>query len=195
MVESGSGITKAEALANVEAYHQALCDAIKDGNIVVTDLFSIQATISGTFSDFNSSFTKDKNEIKLRLQPGKRLQKLRSKIVTQKKEHQAINPVITKILNGHQNPHPMHDKAGGLLIIKGDQLKINTADDKQGIFFINTNNQQEFKAENLINNKPSELILLIPELTSGQYLIELRVVFHNSKKLRKVQYMNLLLIE
>lgn len=188
MIGRGSGITKAEALANLEAYHQVLCEAVQNGEMVVTEMFSIQSSITGRFNNFNSSFTPELNEVKIRLQPGRRLQNVALKIDLQKKNNHPINPVIHSIRDRYNKHHAMKDKAGGFIIIKGERLKINVEDEQQGLFFISNETQQEYKVTNLINNKPSELMLLIPEIPEGEYMIELRVVFRNSKMLRKVQH-------
>ncbi|MCT4591736.1 MAG: DUF4469 domain-containing protein [Carboxylicivirga sp.] len=191
MCQQGSGISRGEAMANIEAYHQELCNALLDGDIYVSEMFTIQSSIAGVFENHDSRFTKGVNEVKIKVQPGKRLKKLASQINTRRKSNEGVSPIISSIKDINRQPHPMHDQAGGFMIIKGKRLKINEEDEQQGLFFISHTTGQAYKTTKLIGNKPKELMLLLPDMPVGEYMIELRVVFRNSRMLRKVKYLTL----
>jgi hypothetical protein len=56
----------------------------------------------------------------------------------------------------------------------------------------------EYKAVTLVENKPSRLIVMLPSLPSGTYMLEVRTHFINSskpgKQLRKIQFAKPLIV-
>ena len=63
--------------------------------------------------------------------------------------------------------------------LRGSLLKFDQEDNTQGIFFIATDGT-ETQVSNMIKNKPSDLMFLVPEsLSTGTFQIELRSIFHH----------------
>jgi len=79
---------------------------------------------------------------------------------------------------------------GQVASIKGSLLKFDAEDEQQGIFFL-ANDGTEIRVTNVVKNKPSELLFFVPDaLSTGSYQVEVRLVFHNSKVLKKGKLTN-----
>ena len=76
---------------------------------------------------------------------------------------------------------------GQIVSIKGSYLKFNEEDQSQGIFFVD-DDKSEVRVSNVVKNMPSELMFFVPdELNSGIFQVEVRVIFHKGKALKKAR--------
>lgn len=188
MISKGSTVSKAEALAVIEEYEDAICRAIEDGKNVNTRMYKIHAAIKGIFENENDSYDPKNHSVQINVQAGKRLQACADKIKLEKVSLDDSIPVITSFNNLHTNESNLHFSTDHAISISGEKLKFDQEDPKQGIFFINEN-RSEFRVDNIIKNKPSEIIFLVPDKLLGtKFTLELRCVFHNSKLLRVGKY-------
>ncbi|MBK3517135.1 DNA-binding domain-containing protein [Carboxylicivirga marina] len=185
MVGKGSTVTRAEALSVIEEYEYAIADAIQKGNNLNTGLFKVQPSISGVFMNDEDGFDVARHAVKLNLNPGKRLIEASGKIELKKVEINSPQPVLQQFINLKSNTINEDFTPGQVASIKGSLLKFDTEDSQQGIFFI-ADDGTETKVSNVIKNKPSELLLFVPEgLASGIYQVEVRVILHKGKTLKK----------
>jgi thiol:disulfide interchange protein len=73
------------------------------------------------------------------------------------------------------------------LKIAGNKLKIAGDDAVNGIYFVNQTTQERTKvdASEIVTNNPSELIIVIPELTAGTYKVEVTTQYSSSNGVLK----------
>ncbi|WP_421919906.1 DNA-binding domain-containing protein [Marinifilum sp.] len=188
MIGKGSTVTKAEALSVIEEFEYTVVEAVKNGNSVHTKLFKITPSVAGVFTDQSDGFDPSRHAIRLNLNAGSRLTKAISEIELRKVEISSPQPVLQQFVDLKNNVVNESFTPGQIASIRGSLLKFNSEDPKQGIFFI-ANDGTETRAENVVKNKPSELLFFVPEsLTSGSFKIEVRVILHDSKKLRTGQF-------
>jgi len=190
MVGKGSTVTKAEALSVTEEFEYAVVEAVKNGNSVNTQLFKINPSVSGVFTDKHDGFDPARHAIRLNLNAGSRLSKAIADIELRKVEITSPQPVVqqfidlkTKVVNESFTP-------GQVAALRGSLLKFDEEDNTQGIFFIAADGA-ETRVSNMIKNKPSELMFLVPDsLTTGTFQLELRTIFHHSKAMKKGRLLN-----
>ena len=73
---------------------------------------------------------------------------------------------------------------GGMGELVGHRLKVDPADDAQGVFFV-TEDGAETKVAVLGRNKPANLMFLVPDsLTAGNYTLEVRAKIYSGEDLR-----------
>jgi hypothetical protein len=187
MIGKGSTVTRAEALSVIEEFEYAVVDEVQKGNLVHTDLFKIAPSITGVFVNSEDGFDASRHAVKLNLNPGKRLNEAIKNMELKKVEITSPMPVLQQFINLKSNVINENFSPGQVASIKGSLLKFDSADTLQGIFFI-ADDGTETKVENVIKNKPSELLFFVPEdLNSGSYRVEVRCIFQNTKKLRSGQ--------
>ena len=180
MISRGSTVTKAEAYSVIEEYSQALFDLLKNGHAIRTELFAIYPSVSGVFNSPSEGFSKNKHAIKLNIRPGKRLTDVIPAIVVERVDGVAVKPVlvsVTDLKTGTTNDTLTH---GQIVSIRGSLLKISDHAEA-GIFMINTAGEA-IKMENVVKNKPTELLFFVPEsLPIGTYSLEIRTSYQNRK--------------
>ncbi len=184
MIGKGSTVTRAEAYSVIEEFNYAIEQILLSGVSVNTPMFNISPSITGTFDTLEEKFDKSRHEVNININPGGRLGKIAALIPLEKVDADLRLPVLksfTDIVSETQNAELT---PGGIGHIKGDFLKLDTTDAQQGVFFIDKNSV-ETQVASIARNKPGELIFMIPNgLAKGNYRVEVRSVFHNTKSLR-----------
>lgn len=188
MISRGSTVTRAEALSVMEEYGLATEQLLKDGYGINTPLFNLSPSIQGIFNGSDDSFDRNRHTVKINITPGIRIKGVVGTIS------------VEKVKGASPKPDPMYldDVAsatrndvvtpGNIAVLKGSRLKYDEADPTQGIFFVALNGTAT-KVAAVSRNKPSELHFLIPVLPVGEYSVEVRVMFKNTKEL-KVGWLN-----
>jgi len=185
MTGKGSTVTKAEALSVIEEYEYAVVEAVKNGNNVNTRLFKLTPSVSGVFTNQNDGFDASRHAVKLNLNAGSRLNEAVVDIELRKVEIISVQPVPqqfvdlkTKVINESFTP-------GQIASIRGSLLKFDEEDNAQGIFFIAADGT-ETRVDNMVKNKPSELLFFVPEtITNGTFQVEVRTILPKQKTIRK----------
>ncbi len=189
MTGKGSTITKAEALSVVEEYEYAVVEAVKNGNSVNTKLFKINPSVSGVFVDKHDGFDPARHAVRLNMNAGSRLSEAISDIELRKVEITSPQPVIQQFIDLKTNVVNESFTAGQIASIRGSLLKFDEVDRAQGIFFIAADGT-ETRVDNVVKNKPSELLFFVPEaLTSGTFQVEVKTILQNTKKLRTGRFL------
>ncbi len=190
MVGKGSTVTKAEALSVIEEFEYAVVDAVQKGNNVNTNLFKIHPSVCGVFINHEDGFDSKRHAIKINLNPGKRLSEAVQNIELKKVEITSPKPVLQQFINLKSNVLNESFAPGQIASIKGSLLKFDLDDSQQGIFFV-ADDGTETKVQNVVKNKPSELLFFVPEsIISGVFQVEVRTIFQNTKKLRIGRLLN-----
>jgi len=60
--------------------------------------------------------------------------------------------------------------------LTGHRLKVDPADQQQGVFFVAASDGAETRATMMMRNKPADLMFMVPALASGDYEIEVRTI-------------------
>lgn len=187
MVEEGTGLTRPQALAYFEKLAQIIENFIQNrGSTINTPLFRLQVTISGVFRDEDDKFDPARHQINIRMTPGKRLQKLESKIKVKKTERTKIYPVPEMFFNAVDSSGNKNATPGNIASISGLRLKFDPNDPEQGVFFISQDNPKNvIRVTSYGSIKPSIIHFLIPSLQTGIYTISVKTILKNHKSIRE----------
>ena len=183
MISRGSTVTKAEALGTIEEFKQAVCDIVKDGNNVNTELFAVYPSVAGVFESENASFKHGKHGINLNLRAGKRLVDATRDLNVEKVEVDGAKPSLQSLADLKSDTVNEAMTVGQIVSLKGGMLKINTENPEAGVFLLDSEGI-ETKVSKIKKNKPSELLFFVPDdLTPGTYQVEVRTNLHKRKSL------------
>jgi hypothetical protein len=186
MISRGSTVSKAEALAVLEEYSAALEELLYRGYHINTSLIKVKFKIKGTFREYSDKFDPDRHELSLIVQPGTRLDKVHTKISLNKVRPTMRMPSIRKIVDFKTLQDNTVATAGNLIALQGRLLDFDTEDSQQGCFFVK--NGEAVRADQIIHNKPSEILLMVPDGLSGIYYIELRKLFQRCTNIKKTRF-------
>ena len=174
MIERGSTITRADAMAVIEEYHNAVGSMMREGFTVHTPLFRSTVSIKGVFDGRKDGFSADRHTISLNLTPGPLINTAANTLQATKVSPQASLPelyeyedVVSAAINTTITP-------GGVGKLTGSKLKVDPTDPETGIYLV-AEDSATTKVTSLVEVRPSSLIFVVPMgLTEGVYQLEVR---------------------
>lgn len=174
MHEQQTGLRRETIIHVVELYNRVLSDSLMSGYTVNTGLFNASPRFRGLIE--NGVWNEKKNSIYIDFQQDKLLydaaKQVGVKILGLKQESAYIlgsEDTSTRATDGTAT-------AGRNLRLKGRKMKVVGDDPAVGLFIVDSsNNETKLTNDLLVQNKPSELIILLPaDLADGDY--ELHIV-------------------
>lgn len=134
MAQQGCTIFKSDVKAVLEAFHSAIEFLLLEGYSVNAESARYRVGIGGTFAGSEDTFDPDRHQVRIHIQPGKRIR-------------QALEHAEWEKVEPHKPlPHPMHytdiasgtrDETatpGGVGQVNGYRLRFDPADLEQGVF-------------------------------------------------------------
>ena len=95
----------------------------------------------------------------------------------------SVTDHLTQSLNADITPN-------NAIVIAGERLKIEADADNEaqaGVFFVNTVDNTRTKSAQILSNKNKELIVMVPNLATGDYLIEIVSQFSGGTLLKSLR--------
>ncbi|MBG8555946.1 DUF4469 domain-containing protein [Hymenobacter guriensis] len=187
IVRPGSTITRAEFLAMYEELKTAVIRRAQRGENVVTDLFVVRPSLTGSWPAAQDAFDPERHQGRLRLSAGTALRRAETELrfvqvraVSQSAPRpEQVEDLLTEAINTTLRP-------GATARLRGANLKHNPTDPTQGVFLVPaTGNGNPVRLERILKNTPSEQLFLVPPtLPAGTYRLEVRIKPRNSSHLR-----------
>lgn len=158
-----------------------------DGFSVNTGYFTAGTQIRGVFDSPSETFSSDKHNILFQFNQG---EKLRAEIPNIEVSILGIADSacsilqVTDVKSGSVNDLIT---PGRNLKISGNKIKVAGDNPNNGVFFVNTTTQERVVVESndMVTNNPSELIIVIPDLASGTYTLEVLTQFSGTQMLKE----------
>jgi hypothetical protein len=173
--QGSSGFRAKEMAAAVNHFLKEAASQLCNGYIVTTDLFTAVPKIKGSFNSQNERFNPTKHRLLFYFHQGSMLCEEAKKVeidVTGMADIAAYIAQVTDVKTGSINDiiTPQH-----ALRITGNRMRITGENRQNGIYFTNEVSGSRTKIENtnIVNNNPSELIIITPKLSAGKYKIEI----------------------
>ena len=180
----GADISAAAMEHAVNLFLKETAYRLCDGFSVNTGWFTASAHIKGVFNSPNETFNPQKHTVAFDFNQGSLLRKELSTVEVQilgVADSSLAILQVTDIKSGSINdlitPHRN-------LRISGSRIKIVGDNPDNGIYFVNTDTQFRMKVEQdeIVNNNPSELIIVIPELPQGTFNLEVVTQYGGNSK-------------
>lgn len=183
----GSTVTIAEFRSAFEEITYATEQLLAEGGgSIKTPLFNITVRIVGVFNGDDDIFDPARHQVKIRLTPGTRLREMEKKIKVRKVVVDKPRPILQHVYDNNSESQDEVITSGGGMRIAGSLLKFDEGDPNQGIFFIHSTGTETKVTNQLLRNKPGELIFIVPSgLEAGNYTLEVRSTLKGNKEIRK----------
>lgn len=177
-----SAVTRGGANISASAMHHAVELFLKemeyklcDGFSVNTGSFTAFPSLKGIFNSPTEPFNPDKHKLLFRFRQGESLRKKLSSIEVQimgTADSAVCIDQITDLKSGCINGQitPLHN-----LRVNGRKLKLTGNHPEVGVYFINqeTGIRTKIMQSDIIINYPTEIVIMIPALAPGAYLLEI----------------------
>jgi hypothetical protein len=200
-MRSGAGLTRSDIVSVLEAEKAVIYDLLSEGGAVTTDLFNVFPSIQGVFSGAEDAFDHKRHRVKIHLTEGVGLRAVEELVKTKKIAPLQTGARISSVTDVKTGSVNRLLTPGKNLRIHGSKIKLNGDDPSVGVYF--TLAGSEVKAgttvpvgapvpalapgvkvdgTDIVDNKPSELVVIIPALSPGTYYVKLVTQFTGSAK-------------
>lgn len=186
MVLQHSTVTRADMLAVLEEFLNAVLELLLLGMRVVTPFGEFGLTIKGSFESTEDRYQASRHQIELVLKPGKRLDReFRRRARAKKVEGNVPYPTLYGYTNLADPAAADSLIPGQMAQVIGHALKFDPSDQQQGLFLIPLNETDAtvpagppIRVSQVGHNTRHKLLFLIPAaLPPGSYHLEVRAVF------------------
>ena len=170
----GADVTAASMEHATALFLKEMAYQLCDGYSVNTGYFTAGTQIRGVFDSPVETFNSQKHSILFQFNQG---EKLRAEIPNIEIEILGVADASSVILQVKDvKSGTVNDllTSGRNLKISGNKIKVAGDDAANGIYFVNadTNGRIQVDISDVVVNNPSELIVIIPDLSAGTYKLE-----------------------
>jgi hypothetical protein len=184
IVKRGTTLTETDVRAVLGLSFEEIADAVSEGNNVNLPLLNIRPSIQGIFNDVNDSYDASRHTVRASLSAGLLLGEKMKTASVEKMGSSIVSPDIVDFLDVRTSTHSQASK-GGIGVIIGSELKFNTANVAEGIFFVNVATNAETKVTEVAQRTEGKLMFMIPStLVAGTYYVEVRKAYTSSNSIR-----------
>jgi hypothetical protein len=191
IMQRGTTLTRPDLLAGIRAYQEEHGYIVEDGDGFNTGLINGGPNILGKFNSVTDSYDRSRHKTHYSLNFSQAIREKVDKIKMNKVQAPNTGPLVTAIRDSVSGLTDGTLSAGSVLDSAGSRLKVFPDLPDNGVYFV-ASDGTEFKATTLVENRPSRLIVMLPELPSGAYMLEVRTHFIGvaapGKQLRKAQF-------
>lgn len=187
VTRGGAGIPASSMQYAVEQFLKEMEYKLCDGYSVNTGSFIATPSVKGVFDSPVESFNPQKHKLSFRFKQGESLQKKLPDVNVQVMGVANSGICIEQVTNlktGSVNEliTPLHS-----LRINGRKLKLTGDHPDVGIYFTNieTGVRTGIEKSDIIANYPAELVITVPSLISGNYLLEITSQFTTAGTLKQ----------
>ena len=190
-------VSDMEYLVNI--WFEEMANCLCDSYSVNTGWFTVLPKIKGVFSGIEEAFNPEKHKLLFDFTQGAELKNFAETASVEIIGMADVMAKITQVTDIHTGSVDGVITPERNLRIKGCKLKLKGDSPDNGVYFVNQNTLERTKvAENeVIFNKPSELIIIIPYLTGGNYKLQFSSQYTGSvllKRPRTIEYEKTLIV-
>jgi len=184
MLNRGTTLTRTDILAVLNNLEETVVSALLDGNNVTLPLFNTSFSISGVFESPSDSFDGNRHKLNINLTKGLKLREIESKVRFEKTNTASPQPQIQEVKDSVSGKVNEILTRRGVVEVRGYNLKIEGDNPSCGLWFVSEDGK-EFKANVIIENKPSRIMAMIPEFEGDKVQIKVVTQYANGVKLLK----------
>jgi hypothetical protein len=182
ILKSGAGLTRNDIVFVLEAQKQISYNILAENGAVTTDLFNAFPSIQVVFTGAEDPFDHKRHRVKIPLIEGIRLRAVEEQVKTKKILPLQTGPRIISVTDMKTGSVNRLLTPGRNLRINGGKLKIIGDDPAAGVYFTGTGGEVKVDETDIRENKPSEVMVIIPALAPGDYDVKLVTQFTGSAK-------------
>jgi hypothetical protein len=158
-----------------------------DGFSVNTGWFTAGPQIKGVANNPKERYDKEKHTLLFEFHQGARLRKELENVTVEVLGVADTDAAITQVVDVKSNSVNDLLTPNRPLIISGYKIKIAGNNAANGIYFVNQATEERTRVDvsDIVTNNPSELIIVIPPLAAGTYLLEVTTQYAVSLLLKE----------
>ena len=172
------GVSRSQIKAVLDEYIAAVQRLLKEGHKIQLPLVSITPTVAGVFADHKDSFDRTRHGVNINVRAGVELAMMAALIEPERVQPEQSLPVINVFLDITTNKENEVITPRQPAKVFGLNLRVDVADAKQGVYLMRTDTNKETKISVFVDNQPSKLAFVVPNLNKGEYILKVRTLIN-----------------
>ena len=172
MLSRGTLVTRTDVVAVMNNFQEAVVDIVNEGGMINTPLFNTSFSISGVFESPLDSFDGNRHKLNINVTKGVLLRSAEKSVKFEKTGAVTPTPQIQEVKDSISGTVNETLTPNGVVEVYGYNLKLAGDHPTCGLWFV-ASNGTEVRAEVIIENKPSKIIAMIPNLPQGEWQIKI----------------------
>lgn len=179
-----STVTEADTKAVIPIVFSVIRDYLVQGYSINLPIASFRPTITGSFNSLTDSFDRKRHTVGVSISAGSMLNKALSGVPIEKVDSTIPSPHLMQLTDC--NSKQVNNKVTPNLLAKliGSELKFESANEKEGLYFISRENSEETKVTVFASVSQNKIIFNVPALKPGSYSLQLRKGYGKSNMIR-----------
>ena len=186
MLQKGTLLTKTDIVAVLNGLEETVIDILREGGSITLPLFHTGFSISGVFEGAMDSFDANRHSIHVNVARGSLLRDLQSELKAEKESAPAPSNTIIEVKDSVSGKVNESLTAGGVAELFGTGIKISGDGASNGVYFVKDDGTK-VKVTTIVQNNPSNLIVVVPVLEAGTYTTEVITQYTGSGTVLKTQ--------
>ena len=170
----GAPTTADEMELNTNLFFREMAYQLCDGNGINTGYFTAYPQIKGAFRDPNEQFDPENHKLLFQFTQADLMREELENTEVKVEGVADVSTSIEKVVDVRSNSQNDKLTPNRVLRITGNKIKIAGWDPSNGVTCINTATEERTKVDDadIVENMPSELLVMIPNLPAGTYQVE-----------------------
>lgn len=193
MLKTGSTITEADIEAVMTTFYAVVARKVAEGNNVNLPIANFRTSITGIFKGSTDQLDPGRHTPKAKVLPGKLLREMVAGADLEKTRRGPPEPQLVDYRDVTSGQINSIVSPNGIGVLAGAFLNFNPINDAEGLYFRHSDGM-EFKVilfSELMNKK---LVFQVPQLTAGNYELELRKEFGKTQSLLRKNQLHYALV-
>jgi hypothetical protein len=172
---------------NVDLFFKEMGYQLKDGYSVNTGYFTATPFIKGVFRSIRDKFDRTRHSLYFLFNQGEILRKELDEVEVEITGVGEAGTVIVEVMDVKTGSVNDRITPNRNLRIRGSKLKLVGENPNVGVYFVNeaTGEQIKVDADEVVDNKPSELVIVVPQLEAGMYIVQVYTQYSGSSTVLK----------
>jgi hypothetical protein len=179
--------------------NRIIIEKMAEGYNVNTGVFYGHISVNGVFDGATDRFNPEEHRLIASFTSSNELRAELKKTQVEIVGTLTSEPVVGKVIDSLSEKEDSNITPNNVIIVKGNRLKIVGDDASVGIYLINQTDNTRHKCDQIISNEPKQLMVMVPVLSAGNYVLEIVTQYSSSnlllKEPRKTQFEHVLIVE
>lgn len=184
-LKRGTTLTRTDLTAASNLFMEEAAAAVAEGNNVNLGLVNMKPSINGVFTSKSDSYDASRHTKRAAVSMGTYLAKAMMDASSEKIQEPAASPFLLEYTDSNSGANNSTVTPGGIGNIMGADLKFDTSNVAEGIFFVPAGGGADTKAVVISIRTEGQLMFLVPAgLAAGTYRLEVRRAYTAAKTIR-----------
>lgn len=185
MLKRGTGISQEDMQATLDLFTKEISDSLTDGWNINTRIANFKPGIKGVFISATDPFDRSRHHFRASLSEGVTLKKKMRNAKGERISNSLPLPAMIQFMDYASRTTDSILTPGNIGELVGEELKFNSKNPAEGIFFINETENTVTKVDTISILTEGKLMFQVPaNLTIGEYRLEVRRAYTNQNTIR-----------